>query len=226
MRSIFLRLIVIQSTLLIASTAFALPKDVPSRLWASHAVEVALSNQILSTDSRGRFDGNKSVTTAEVADSLEKLSKRIISKKWVDASSSPLPKGSNTILETGDWEHKKVTRYILAAVIVRMGDYCEHGILRAPKGTEDTGESKALPPVPVISMAKSNPAYPAVHYLALHHMLWKDSPLLSADSTINGKVLSTVLAQMVVGLNNMLTSLGHDAENNTPDSSFNARSKK
>ena len=226
MRSIFLRLMVVQSTLFISSAVSALPKDVPSHSWASHAVEVALSNGILTTDSHGRFDGKAEVTVAEVANSLEKLSKRIIAKRWVDSSSSPLPKGSNTILEHGDWEHKRVNRYMLAAVLVRMGDYCEHGILRAPNGAKDTDKSTALPSVPVITMAKSNPAYSAVHYLALHHMLWKDSPLLSANTTINGKVLSTVLAQMVVGLNNMLTSLGHDAENDTPDASFHARSKK
>ena len=52
-------------------------------------------------------------------------------------------------------------------------------------------------------------------------MISADSPLLRpTGAPVTAAQLQTALSQMLVGLTDRLTDLGHDKEGNTPDHSF------
>ncbi len=208
----------------VSARCIALPPDVSENNWAAHNVERALSVHLLSLDSSGRFHGEAKVSRAEACIVLGRLAKDLEENHWQAAPSSPPPDSVSKELSSGRWQTRPVTRYILASALVRMGDYVQNGVERAPAGTKDTNRSEALPPTAKVSISSNNPAYKSVVYLASRHELWPGSPLLKADNTpITGAQLSIALAQMASGLNNRLTSLDKDANGNTPDASFHKK---
>jgi hypothetical protein len=96
-----------------------------------------------------------------------------------------------------------------------------HGLRRAPADSQERAKSAVLPPKATIAVSPASPAYASLTYLANNHMIWPGSPLLKPDDQpIRGAELSRALAEMVAGLNNLVTDLGHDEEGNTPDKSF------
>ncbi len=201
--------------------AAGLPSDVRSNHWAAHAVEETLANGVMSTQSDGQFHGEAKVTRGQTVIALAKLAHAVEDGKWHAAKSHSVPDSIVPFLEKGDWRQRPVTRYMLASLLARFGDYVNNGVTRAPAGSKETGKSEALPDKVAVKLAAGHPAYAALTYLAAERMIWPGSPLLQADSQpVKGAELSRALAEMVSGLNDRLTELGHDAEGNTLDPSF------
>ena len=114
-----------------------------------------------------------------------------------------------------------MTRYELASVLARAGDYAANRIHFYAKGGADNGKSIALPAPPQVKLPRSAPAFAAVSYLASRRMISADSPLLKpTNAPITAGQLRVALAQTLIGLNDRLTALGHDKDGGTPDHSF------
>src|SRR5947207_1419049 len=76
------------------------------------------------------------------------------------------------------------------------------------------GEAKVTHKEAVVALAK----------LADNHMIWPGSPLLTADDKpVQGEEMSRGLMEMITGLNNKFTELGHDEKGNTIDNSFHGK---
>ncbi|HLH79432.1 MAG TPA: S-layer homology domain-containing protein [Chthonomonas sp.] len=207
--------------LLGATPALCLPPDVRPNHWAAAYVQQALENHLLSLESDGRFHGEQKVTRIDVAIALARLAKALQDNTWHAAPSKPVPESVVQTLKERRWQNRPVTRYILASVLCRIGNYVANGITRAPANAKDTAKSEALPTNVSIAVPPTNPAYASLRYLVQHREIGPDSPLLQADRTpITAAQLGVAVAQMVTGLNDQLTSLGHDAQGNTPDASF------
>jgi hypothetical protein len=205
-------------------SAATLPPDVRSNHWAATAVAETLENGVLSAQPDGQFHGEAWVTRGQAAIALARLAHALEQAKWHVAKSRPVPVTVVPTLEKGVWKQRPVTRYMFASLLARFGDYVTNGITRAPAGSKDTAKSEALPPKAAVKLAANNPAYASLTYLADRHMVWPDSPLLTADSQpLKGSEASRAIAEMVIGLNDRLTELGHDAEGNTLDPSFHPK---
>src|SRR5579862_8084192 len=120
--------------------AAALPPDVRTDHWAARGVNETLRNNILSLDSDHKFHGEAKVTRAQAATALAKLARELEAGQWQPLPSSAVPESVSTTLERGDWKQRPVTRYILASVLARFGDYVTQGITRAPAGSKDTNQ--------------------------------------------------------------------------------------
>ncbi len=212
------------AAVLLSCRAMALPPDVPANFWAARAIKQTTANGILHPLSDGLFHGKQTVHSQELAIALARLAQSLKNGSWAAEASQPLPDSIMHEQKLGDWQAKPVTRYMLAEVLARMGNYCWHGITRAPKTAKDTGKSIVVPPTPRISVPHASPAWAALHYLANAHMIAPGSCLLlQGNPVINGAQMSRALADMVNGLNNQITSLGLDANGNTPDASFHKK---
>lgn len=206
--------------LLLTVSALALPPDVRPNQWAAADVQQALENHILQVEPDGLFHGEQKVTRQQAAIAIARLAEALQNNAWHARPSKPVPSRVAITLRQRKWQNRPVTRYILAATLCRIGNYVAKGITRAPANAADRAKSNILPAVK-IALPPSNPAYNALVYLAQHREIGPDSPLLKADpNPITGAQWSLALAQMVTGLNDQLTSLGHDEEGNTPDKSF------
>jgi hypothetical protein len=202
-------------------SAHALPPDVRAGHWAAHGVTETLRNGVLAVDTDGKFHGEAKVTRAQAAAALAKLAQKLEADQWHAMPSVAVPESVNATLERGDWKSRPVTRYILASVLARFGDYVSHGVTRAPADSKDAGKSEILPDLGKPKLSSSQTANPALAYLAAHQEMFPKSPLLKAGSqTLTGAELSQAVSEMVVGLNDRLTSLGLDEKGDTPDKTF------
>ncbi len=196
------------------------PRDVAASHPASRAVAETVDNRILTLDGKRAFHGAATVTQTEAAIAMARLAQRLEAGAWRRAASVPLP--APALQKTsGDWKRQTVTRYELASVLARLGDYAANGLRRAAKNSADAGKSVVLPPPPKVELPRRHPAYAAVSYLAARRMISADSPLLKPkDAPLTAGVLRTALSQMLIGLTDRLTDLGHDKDGGTPDHSF------
>ncbi len=204
--------------------AASLPTDVPANHWAASAVTQSLDNNILSLSETNHFQGDSIVTHAQALIALAKLAKILETGSWHTAASIPIKNKTETMLKQGNWKKRPLTRYALAEVLVRFGDFTTNGLPRPPADANDLGKSEALPAKVTITLASSNPAYGSLTYLAKNRMISANSPLIKPDNLpLHGSDLSTALAEMITGLNDRLTKLGLDANGSSNDASFHVK---
>lgn len=203
----------------------ALPSDVPSGHWASAAVSEVLLNHVMDLPDGRHFRGESLVTRDQATIALAKLARELTAGSWHASPSLPVPHSVVQKLGTADWSNRPVTRYMLAAVLARSADYVMNGLPRPGPQDKDLAKSIALPDIPEVKVSRSNPAYSSLTYLANNHMAWPDSPLLHGGSQpIQGAELGHALAELIVGVNNRLTPLGHDENGGTIDRTFHLKS--
>ena len=196
------------------------PRDLPRSHWAGAAVHEALRNGVMTLDSRQAFHGEAKVTQTQAAIALAKVALRLEARAWRGEASGALPAPKSS-LGVGAWERQTVTRYELASVLARAGDYAANGIRPAAKHSADSGKSVVLPEPPTVKLARNHSAYSAVAYLASRRMISANSPLMKpTNAPITAGQLRVALSQMLVGLTDRLTDLGHDKDGNTLDRSF------
>ena len=202
------------------ASAQDLPSDVRSSHWAAPAVQLVLKNSVMSLGSDKAFHGEAKVTHKEAVLAVAKLAHALENNTWKSGKSAPVPDKVIPVLEKGDWKTQPLTRFALASVLARFGDYASAGLSRPKPGAKDLGMSSALPDKPEITVPKANAAYDALTYLASNNMIWPESPLLKADDKpVQGAEMSRALKEMITGLNNKMTELGHDEHGGTIDQS-------
>ena len=198
-----------------------LPSDVRSNHWAAGAVQEILQSGVMTSQDDHQFHGEAHVTHGQAVIALAKLAEKLEKGGWHALPSKPVPDKVSKTLGEGDWETQSVTRYEMASVLSRFGDYIANGMPHPQPGAKDLAKSEALPTGVKIPVPTSHPAYKALKYLTDHKMITAASPLLKADSQpVKGAELSRGLAEMADGLNNLFTELGKDENGNTPDNSF------
>ncbi len=208
----------------LATAVSALPRDVSANSWAAGAVKETIANRVLLPLPDGRFHGTLPVTRAQVVLALAAEGHVLTARQWKHHSSSPVPDSVAKQLRTGDWRAKPVTRYMLASVLARLGDYISNGVHAAAPGAKDTGKSSILPTVKKLPITAHSPYYSALHYLAVNKMVWPGSVLLYVDSKhVTAAQLSSALFQFTEGVTNHLTSLGLDKNGSTPDRTFHPK---
>ncbi len=165
------------------------------------------------------FHGEAKVTRTQAVIALARLAQSLETGKWKAATSAPISSGTaQPKANAPGWRKQMVTRYMLASVLARFGDYVANGLHRPGPNDKALGQSEALPDKVTVTVPASNPAYASLVYLAKNRMIGTDSPLLKPDDKLlRGGELSRALAQMVAGLNDRLTDIGHDSEGNTID---------
>ena len=203
------------------ATGGALPSDVQSGHWASAAVQEVLDNHVMDLPDGRHFRGESLVTRAQASIALAKLARELTAGTWHASPSRPVPSSVEQRLGTTDWQNRPVTRYVLAASLARSADYVTNGLRRPGPQDKDLAKSIAFPDIPEIKVARTNPAYSSLAYLANNHMVWGDSPLLHTGSQpLRGGEMAHALTEMITGVNNRLTPLGHDESGSTPDKTF------
>jgi hypothetical protein len=196
------------------------PADVKAGHWAESAVTQAVANKVMTVQS-GAFRGEKRVTKTEVAVALAALARSLEAKTWKPAKSVKVPNKAVGMVDTTAWEKQAVSRYALAIVLTKFGNYFANGVPKPPAGTQDLAKSDVLPPKLKITLATNHPAYSALTYLTERRMIAAGSPLLKPDDKpLRAQELSDALAQMAHGLTNQVTELGRDDEGGTPDKTF------
>ena len=118
-----------------------------------------------------QFHGEAKVTHAQAVIALAKLAQALEKGKWQARTLRPVAGEILKPLEHGDWRTQKVTRYELAKTLASMGDYVANGLPRPAPDAKNLGKSTALPPRPTIKIAKTNPAYSSLVYLADANMI-------------------------------------------------------
>lgn len=201
-----------------------LPADVPGSHWAAASVQEVTRNGVLDLPDGRHFRGESKATRAQAVIALAKLARLLQAGTWHGGGSVPVSaKTAAAIQENDGWQSQPLTRYSLAVALARTGDYVANGMHR-DTGAKDLAQSIVFPAKPKVTVSRANPAHSALVYLVNNNMIWPGSPLLKADSTpIRGAEMSRALAQMVTGLNNRLTSLGHDENGETPDKTFHPK---
>ena len=155
-----------------------------------------LRNNILSLDSDHKFHGEAKVTRAQTATALAKLAQKLEANQWQPLPSSAVPESVSATLERGDWKQRPVTRYILASILARFGDYVTHGMTRAPAGARDTNQSEVLSGLGKPKLSPAQAANPRCPIWAAHQELFPNSPLLKpGDQPITGAELSQAVAR-------------------------------
>ncbi len=207
------------------TSAQSLPSDVRPGHWAATPVQVVLRNHILSLESDQGFHGDAKLTHLQAVLALSRLGKALETRTWQGSASVPITVAKTDVApKTGTWEGQGVSRYVFATVVTRMGDYANNGLVRARPNEKETGKSIALPPPVAVTLPKTSPAYEALTYLASRRMIWPGSPLLSADDRpLKAGEMTRALKELVAGLNDRVTDIGHDAEGNTHDESFHPK---
>jgi hypothetical protein len=196
----------------------AVPSDVRANHWARSAVQRLLEAGIMSLPDGRAFHGEAKVTHTQAVITLARLAQALETGKWKAAKSAPVSANLMAEKRPDAWQKQPVTRYMLASSLVRFADYVANGIHRAPANGKDLAQSTAIPEKATVTVPRTHPAYTALVYLTSRRMVWPGSPFLKPDDrpATSGEV-SRALAQMVTGLNDRLTELGHDSEGGTPD---------
>lgn len=189
-----------------------LPADVRAA-WARKGVQSALANSVLAPAKDGSFHGETKATRAEVVIALAKLAKALETGAWKASPSERVPEKIASGGLAANWKQQSVSRYALAVILARFGDYAANGLSRPAAKGKNVGKSEAIPPKATVTVPRANPAYDSLVYLTNRRMLWPDSPLLKADDhTVTGAELSRALAQMATGLIDIRTELAPDEE--------------
>ncbi len=208
-------------------TAQTLPSDIPSNHWAAQSARQILQNGVLSATTDKKFHGTDRMTHKEAAIALAKLAITLESGSWKKQKSIPVSLKTLDTMQGADWQSQPVTRYTFAVVAARIGDYVSNGLPRPPANAKDLSKSAALGDKPKLKIAKSNAAYSALTYLGSNRMIHADSPLIKGDDKpLLGSELSLAMTQMVTGLTDRLTELGHDENGGTMDATSKKRGTK
>src|SRR5215470_16828377 len=117
------------------------PSDVRNGHWAGQAVQQVLQNGVMTPEADKLFHGEAKVTHTQAAIAIANLAKALEAGKWTPGKSAPVSMKIVPTLERGDWRRQKVTRYALASVLARMGDYIAKGVER---GRKDLAKSEIL----------------------------------------------------------------------------------
>ena len=207
------------------ATAQSLPPDVRNGHWAATPVQIALRNQILSVEADKNFHGDAKVTHRQAVIALARLGKALETGAWQRSASVPVSVSKTAVApKSGAWETQGVSRYVFATVLTRLGDYANNGLVRAQPTEKDTGKSIVVPPAVAVALSKSSSAYTAMIYLAGHRMVGPDSPLLSADDkTLTAAEMTRAMKDLISGLTDRMTDLGHDADGSTHDEAFHLK---
>ena len=208
-------------------TAQTLPSDVQTSHWAAQSVRQLLQNGVVSPSADKKFHGADKMTHKEAAIALAKLAKSLEAGSWKKQKSVPVSVKTLDSLQGADWQAQPVTRYTFAVVAARIGDYVSNGLPRPPANARDLSKSAALGDKPILKISKSNAAYSALTYLASNRMIHADSSLIKGDDKpLLGRDLSLAMTEMVTGLTDRLTELGHDENGGTIDVNSNKKRTK
>ncbi|HEV2474599.1 MAG TPA: S-layer homology domain-containing protein [Chthonomonadales bacterium] len=201
------------------------PADVRAGHWAAPYVQEVLDNKVMALPDGRNFRGEAPVSRIQALDSFVKLARLLEAGRWRGGQPVTVsPKQLRTVATAKQLQGSRVTRYSLAAVLARMADYFSRGNMRPPAGSTDLGKSVAIPPAAAIKLSKQNPRYQQVRYLVSRREAWGDSPFLQPDTRpINGSELGLAMDELIIGLNDRLTQLGHDANGSTIDTQLRAR---
>jgi hypothetical protein len=211
-------------SVLARSATCQLPSDVRSNHWAASAVQQILKSGVLSVLEDHQFHGEAHVTHLQAVVALAAVSKKLLAGTWTPGESTPVPGKVAKTLANNAWESKPVTRYELASVLVRFGNYFTKAVPRPKPNAKDLGASEILPSNVKTPVQPGNPAYDAYKFLSDGRMITPKSPLLKADSQfLKAGELSRGVADAAAGISDKLTELGHDESGNTPDKSFHPK---
>jgi hypothetical protein len=213
------------SALSTLASAQSLPPDVRAGHWAATPVQVALRNRILSVEADKSFHGDAKVTHLQAVLALARLGQALETGAWRGSASVPVTAAKTGVApKTGTWEAQEVSRYVFATVLARVGDYTAAGLVRPQPNEKDLGKSVVLPPAVALKIPHSSPAYSALEYLAAHRMIGPGSPLLSPDDKpLKAAEMSRALKELVAGVNDRLTDVGHDENGGTHDEAFHRK---
>lgn len=201
------------------------PADVRSGHWAEKSVMQALDNRVLSLEN-GKFRGDAKVTRGQAIIALAALAKSLEQGTWKRLNSATVSTKSDSMIDRTAWEKQGVSRYTLAIVLSKFGNYFVNGVERAGKDDKDVAKSGVFPPKPKITVARTHPAYSALAYLVGKNMIRPGSGLLKADNApLLANDLSVAVSEMAFGLTNQVTELGLDENGATPDSTFKNKKK-
>jgi len=208
-----------------APPAPALPSDVRAGHWAAAQVQEILRNRVLSVGADRSFHGDAKVTHLQAVLALARLGTALEDGTWLGNASVPVTVAKTDIApKSGAWEGQGVSRYVFAAVLTRMGDYANAGLVRAQPTEKDRAKSIAIPAPVAVTLPKSSPAYDALTYLAGHRMVGAGSALLSADDKpLTAAEMTRALRELVTGLTDRVTDLGHDENGATHDEAFHTK---
>ncbi len=209
----------------VQSKAQTRPADIRAGHWAEKSVTQALDNRVLNLEN-GKFRGDSKVTKTQAVIALAALAKSLEQGTWKRLNSATVSTKSDTMIERTAWEKQSVSRYTLAIVLSKFGNYFVNGVERAGKNGKDVAKSTAFPPKPNFVLAKSHPAYASLTYLAGKNMIRPGSALLKPDNTpFRANDLSIAISEMAFGLTNQVTELGLDENGGTPDKTFKNKKK-
>lgn len=211
------------TALALRSAAQSLPADVKAAHWAASGVREIVQNGVMSVADGRRFAGDRFVTHAEAVVVLSKLARSIASGQWKALPSRPVPHTVDTTLSQASWQRRPITRYALASVLARFGDFIVNGLPRPDPTSTARGKSQALVKA-VVTLPANHPAHDALVYLAANRMIRPGSILLNADGApLRAAELSQGLSDVALGLTDLQTDLGHTAAGETPDATFHQR---
>lgn len=203
-------------------TAQKQPSDMRPNHPARQEVLQVLAHNVMDFTDGTNFRGEARVSRTQAVIAIAKLARAIENGQWKARPSVPLPAKAPTmqVVDT----RQPVTRYTLATVLARLGNYLTNALSRPSGPGPDLARTDALPAPPRITVPASHPAHASLTYLASKRLIWPGSPLLKPDDKpLQSVELSRALAEMTTGLINQWTELGKDEEGNTPDRSFRNR---
>lgn len=196
----------------------ALPPDVRADHWAASAVTSVLTNKVMRLTDGKQFHGDAKVTRTEAIIAIANLARLLEAQQWKTKPSNALVKRAEVLVDQTDWKSQPVTRFAFAKVIARSGDYFTNAMKRGAPNSKDRAKSVAIPARGSLKVPTSHPAYASLSYLISKNALWSNSPLLLPDDKpVAPKEVSTALAQMLAGMNNIVTDLGKEPDGSTPD---------
>jgi hypothetical protein len=200
--------------------AQTLPSDVRANHWAAPAIKSVLSNRVMFVEAK-QFRGEAKVTRTEAIVFIANLARALETQRWRGAKSVPIPAKAEALADQSDWRTQPVTRYAMARILARAGDYYNNGVRRAAQNSPDRGKSTTIPQRTTVTLNSTHPAFNSVTYLAKLHLIWPSSPLLNPDNKpVTGAEVAVALSQMLVGLNNLHTDTGKELDGSTPDRTF------
>ena len=201
-----------------------LPSDVRSSHWAAGAVKQVLANHVMPLGADKQFHGEAHATRQEAVMAIAALAKQLESGTWHKEPVQAVPEKVSKVLNGADWKTRTVTRYEMASVLARLGNYYAEAVPRPALGAKNLGKSAILASKISIGVPTTSPAYPALRYLADSRMIAPGADLLTADATlVKALAFSTGVAQMAAGLVDKMTELGQESDGSTPDASFHNR---
>ena len=196
--------------------AQTLPADVRPNQWAATSVAAILKNGVLSVQSDKLFHGDAKATRSEAVIALAKMARKIESGEWKPGSGKPVSNKVLSIWEKTDWKTQPLRRYALAAVLNRFGDYVVKGLPKPKAGAKRLGASETLEQVS-IDLAKTDPAYSSLLYLAKNRMISPKSALLKPDGNpVSGATMSVALRDLAIGLTDRMTEASAEEDGAAP----------